>query len=317
MVAQTAQASRTQDKRSNSDQRVRVQPLRSRAGRIALNFRPAPADTFPSVKLILRTFLCWLSLACLVVADPLPLTEGQKEETYAILNVGDLAYTNVVVKTKTKTDLFISHTNGFANVKVRDLDRSTQLQLGYQVEAEPVTNNAASNFTPEKVVEQIENQIPPQALEKWERAVWEAREVIAQLPPWFPFAILGGFALVYLLFCNCCRQICRKAGKPAGFLIWMPFLKQIPLFQAARMSGWCILTNLLPPVWLVVFIVWAFKITRARDKRPVVGFLLLLPGFQIFAFLYLAWSSGQGDPTPEEREGRKVISLYHNNRRAA
>ena len=274
----------------------------------------SPADTFPSVKLILRTVLCWLSLACLAVAAPLPLTEGQKEETYAILTVGDVAYSNVVVKTKTKTDLFISHTKGFANLKVHDLDRSTQLQLGYQVEAEPSTDETASDFTAEKLVEQIQLQIPPQVEEAYEQVMWEGRELMAQLPPWFPFAILGGFVLLYLLFCNCCRQICRKAGKPPGFLIWLPVLKQIPLFRAAGLSGWCILANLIPPVWLILYIVWSFKIARARDKGPVIGFLLLLPGFQVFAFLYLAWSGGQGDPTPEEREGRKVISLYHDRR---
>jgi hypothetical protein len=273
-----------------------------------------PADKFSSVKLILRTLVCWLGLACMATAAPLPLTHGEKEETYAVLHVGEMAYSNVVVKTKTKTDLFISHTNGFANIKVRDLDRSTQLQLGYQVEAEPSTNSLALNFTPEKIAEQIEMQIPLQAREQWERAAWETQEILAQLPPWFPYAILGAFALLYLLFSNCCRQICRKAGKPSGALIWVPVLKQIPLFRAAGMSPWYVLSNLVFPVWLILYIVWAFKIARARDKGPVIGFLLLLPGLQVFAFLYLAWSAGQGDPTPEEREGRKVISLYHDRR---
>ena len=260
--------------------------------------------------------LCWLGAAGLAATAPLPLTEGQKEESYAILTVGELAYSNVVVKSKTKTDLFISHTNGFVNVKVRDLDRSTQLQLGYQVEAEPSTNSALSNFTPEKIAEELQQQIPLEARDKWEHALWESKEMMAQLPPWFPFAILGGFALLYLLFCNGCRQICRKAGKPANALVWLPLLKQIPLLRASGLSGWWVLANLLPPVWLVLFVVWAFKITKSRDKGPVVGFLLLLPVFQIFAFLYLAWSAGQGDSTAEQRDGRKVISLS-NNRRAA
>ena len=237
-------------------------------------------------------------------------------ESYAILTVGELAYSNVVVKSKTKTDLFISHTNGFVNVKVRDLDRSTQLQLGYQVEAEPSTNSTRLNFTPENIAEKLQQQIPLEARDKWEHALWESKEMVAQLPPWFPFAILGGFALLYLLFCNGCRQICRKAGKPANALVWLPLLKQIPLLRASGLSGWWVLANLLPPVWLVLFVVWAFKITKSRDKGPVVGFLLLLPVFQIFAFLYLAWSAGQGDSTAEQRDGRKVISLS-NNRRAA
>ena len=246
----------------------------------------------------------------------MPLTEGQQEESYAILAVGDLSYSNVIVKSKTRTDLFISHTDGFANVKVRNLDRSTQLQLGYQVEAEADTNSVLLSFTPEKIAEELHQQIPLEAREKWEHALWESREMMAQLPPWFPFAVLGSIGLLYLLFCNCCRQLCRKAGKPANALVWLPLLKQIPLLRASGMNVWWVLANLIPPLWLIIFIVWAFKITRARDKGPVVAFLLLLPGFQIFAFLYLVWSGGQGDPTDEEREGRKVISLFHDKRAA-
>lgn len=260
--------------------------------------------------------LCWFSAAILAAATPVPVSEEQKEEAYPILNVGDVAYSNVVVKTKTRTDLFISHASGFANVKVRDLDRSTQLQLGYQVEPETDTNEATLTFSTEKIVEDLESRIPPEFEEKYEQAVWEAREMMAQLPPWFPYVLLGGCALLYLLFCNCCRQICRKAGKPAGPLVWLPVFKQIPLLRASGLSGWWFLINFIPPLPVILYIVWSFKIARARDKGPVIGLLLLLPVLQIFAFLYLAWSSGQGDPTPEEREARKVISLFHDKRAA-
>ena len=162
----------------------------------------------------------------------------------------------------------------------------------------------------------MNEQIPPQLVEACERAYWEGREVFDNLDPWVPGAMLGAFALLYLFFCNCCRQICRKAGKPGGALVWLPWLQQIPMLRAAGMSGGWILASVLPPVWLLVYIVWCFKIARARDKGSVVGLFLLLPGLQVFAFLHLAWSSGQGDPTPEERESRKVLSLSHNRRAA-
>ena len=42
---------------------------------------------------------------------------------------------------------------------------------------------------------------------------------------------------------------------------------------------------------LVGQIMWCFKITSARGKSIWVAVLLLVPGFSVFAFLYLAFSS--------------------------
>src|SRR6266487_5977669 len=56
------------------------------------------------------------------------------DETFSSLKVGKETYTNVTVLNKTRTDLFISHAHGMANIKVKDLDPATQASLGYQLE---------------------------------------------------------------------------------------------------------------------------------------------------------------------------------------
>jgi hypothetical protein len=42
----------------------------------------------------------------------------------------------------------------------------------------------------------------------------------------------------------------------------------------------------------VGWIIWCFKISSARGKSPLVGVMLLLPGLNVLALLYLAFSGG-------------------------
>ena len=99
---------------------------------------------------------------------------------------------------------------------------------------------------------------------------------------------MGALFLVYLFFCYCCRLICRKVGQKSVALLWLPLFKHIPLLRAAGINPAWFLAILLPPVYLIVYIVWCFKIARARGKSAFVGLLLLLPVLNVLAFLYLA-----------------------------
>jgi hypothetical protein len=92
-------------------------------------------------------------------------------------------------------------------------------------------------------------------------------------------------------------------------LIWLPILKQIPLFKAAGMSPWWTLSLLLPPVYLIAIILWCFKIVRARGKKIIFAIMLLLPVANVIAFFYLALS-GDGS---EKDESSGVINLSDNN----
>jgi hypothetical protein len=273
----------------------------------------------PEVKpcrwIINRSF--WIASAAAVLLAAVLVTasgaEESKPETYESLTIGPVTYSNVVVQTKTRTDLFIKHTSGFANLKVKDLDKSTQLQLGYLLE-EPAPDSAAVGVFKKPAIE-----IDPR-LEEWkEQIIWETEEAVAKIPPKIVYATLGGLFLLYLLFCNCCRLICRKTiyESSALGLVWFPMLKQIPLLKAAGLSGWCFLLNFIPPLWPILYIVWSFKIAKARGKSSLAGWLLLLPLLNVFAFLYLAFSRGANESEDDERGNRGIISLYQDNPRNA
>src|SRR5439155_3001593 len=130
----------------------------------------------------------------------------------------------------------------------------------------------------------------PRVQEFEERLVERIGDTLDQLDRRIAYGAVSGVVLVYLLFCFLCRCICVKTSNTASPLVWLPFLKQIPLFTAAGMSPWWMLTTFIPPVFVIAGIIWSFKIVQARGKHPFFGVLLLLPGTNLLAFLYLALS---------------------------
>lgn len=204
-------------------------------------------------------------------------------ETFPILKVGSVTYTNVKVMNKSKQDLFVKHAGGMASIKVKELDKSTQLQLGYTLADPPLTN------APARVVPALQDiEFDPKYEELYEYYVWESQELLKEFKPEVVYGALGAVFLVYLFFCYCCRLICRKVGQKSVALVWLPIFKHIPLLRAAGISPGWFLTIVLPPVYLIVYIVWCFKIARARGKSAWVGLMMLLPGLNILAFFYLA-----------------------------
>ena len=97
------------------------------------------------------------------------------------------------------------------------------------------------------------------------------------------------FALAfYLFFCFCNKRICEKCGVTPGILIWIPILNLIPLFWAAKMSGWWVLVMLVPIVSLIVYIIMWVKVCEARGKGALGIILVLL--IPIIGVPYLAFS---------------------------
>jgi len=223
-------------------------------------------------------FIALGALASTRAADAAP-------ETFPSLKAGSITYTNVKVLNKSKYDLFVQHAGGMANIKVKELDKSTQLQLGYTL-VEPPSTNAPARARVVPTLQDIE--IDPYYEELYEQLVWESQEALKQFKPEVVYGGLGALFLVYLFFCYCCRLICRKVGQKSVALVWLPLFKHIPLLRAAGLSPGWFLTILIPPVYLIVYIVWCFKIARARGKSAWVGLLLLLPVLNVLAFLYLA-----------------------------
>ncbi len=250
--------------------------------------------------------------ALLALAVVVPVrAEEPKPEIIESLTVGPTTYTNVQLMNRTKSDVFIKHAGGVHNIKIKDLDKSTQLQLGYHL-ADAVSTNTVTEVR--RALPDI--SIDPRFEEFTEQVAWESQEFLGKLPPSTLYAGAGVGFVLYLFFCWCCRQICRKTGQTSLALVWFPLLKQIPLLRAAGMSPSWILANLLPPVFGIVFIVWCFKIARARGKGSLTGFLLLLPGLNVFAFLYLAFADRLERDDQNSGNG-KLFSLQQSRRTAA
>jgi hypothetical protein len=226
---------------------------------------------------------------------------AQTEETYPSLTVGPDTYTNVTILNKTRYDIFFKHSHGMGNVKVRDLDPGTQMRLGYQVD--PPKQNKLSQAL--SVPAFTEMEADPRFQEFEERLVEQGGEILERFDQSVAYSIVAVVVLLYLLWSYLCRCICVKTSNPPSPLIWLPILKQIPMLKAAGMSPWWILSLVLPPVFLVAWILWCFKIVQARGKKAIFALMLILPVTNVIAFFYLALS-GDGS---ERKETRDVINL--------
>jgi hypothetical protein len=256
------------------------------------------------IRIAAAILLAWMAALPVIAAD----------ETFSTLTVGAETFTNVTVLTKTRNDVFISHGRGMASLKVKQLDTLTQIKLGYLMEPPKPTKSESIKSTVANI-SRIEADPRVQAAEA--EIMARFAQAVEQFDPRIFYGLIAAIILSYLSFSSLCRSICLKvAGPPKELipLIWLPFLKQIPLLKAAGMSPAWMLTNLVPGLFLVTYIVWSFKITKARGKNVAVAVFLLLPVTNLFAFLYLAMS---GDTTDEEPKKRNVISLPSSARREA
>lgn len=233
---------------------------------------------------LVGVLLTWVSVATLAAADvELP-----------VLKSGTDVFTNVTIYGQTTTDLFIKHSRGFGNIKISSLDSPTLrlLKLGGETPEEKaagtVSGKAATAVATmkSKLESSTAVRVPSQA------------EVLGSLSQFRPSPNLIAIVVIaYLLYCACLKLICQNAGSKAGPMIWFPVLQMFPLLRAAKMSAWWFVAFLIPLVGVVAHIVWCVKICKACGKSALVIVLLILPGTNVLAFLYLALSKGNTDST--------------------
>lgn len=226
------------------------------------------------------------------------------EEVFPVLEIGTQRYTDVKVTTKAKDYIFILHSAGMNNIKVSELSEDVREKLGYAPPKPVATTNQAAVWAGKTLAAVHSPQV--KALEQRVQATWSGDGAAGQTLQRFlvpKILIAAGVLLLfaYLFRCHCFKLICRKAGRPGGLLVWLPVLQLIPLFRAARMSGWWFLTFLLLVLYPLTAIVWSFKIVKARGKHWIWGLLLLLPVTDSIAIAYLAFSD------PEETASGKLI----------
>lgn len=245
-----------------------------------------------------------VALALAVSLFQAPATASAEEQKFDVLQIGTQTYRNVTVTTKSKDYVFILHSTGMANLKVKELPDDVRQQLGYIDPPPPKSATAKANDWAKESLGKLQT---PQVKVFEERVhqVFSA-ETLARLrpPPLTRTQVWEASAaglVVYLFFALCCQFICLKAGKPAGLLGWVPVFQVFPMLKAAGMSGWWFF--LMP----LAFPVWCVKMAKVRSHGFGLAFLLILPVINVLPFLYLAFSSGAA-PTKEKRR-IEVMSL--------
>jgi hypothetical protein len=258
--------------------------------------------------------LLWLAMAALLMR---PLgAAGVTEETFDVIQIGTHAYTNATVTTKAKSYIFIMHAGGMASIKVAQLPPDVRKKLGY---ADPSAPKEATNGPAVWMKKGIAKLDAPQIKEfrnqieqNWRNQSTPRLTAMGLIGPKLNWTVLGIVLLicvsVYLFHCYCSMLICRKAGHPPGFLVWVPLLQLLPMLRAAGMSRWWFVAYFVPLLNFVPSILWCFKIAKARGKSLWIGVLLLLPVTNLFAFLYLAFSDGP-DSGDDQGPEPKVMSL--------
>jgi len=231
---------------------------------------------------------------------------GAAEEKFEVLKIGTQTYTNVTVTTKAKNYIFILHASGMTNLKIAELPLDLQQKLGYA--AVPAANgptNATVAWARKGIARMDAPQLKKlrkQVEQKWREPAAAKLSAMGLAGPKLIFGLLGLVLLLYLFHCYCCMLICQKAGHPPGILVWLPVAQLFPLLRAAGMSGWWFLAYCVPGLNIVAQVLWSLKIAKARGKNVWIGVLLLLPVFNLFAFLYLAFSDGAPATDDEDAE---------------
>jgi hypothetical protein len=253
----------------------------------------------------------FLGLVLAVCLTHCPSASAITDETFAVLQIGTRAYTNVTVTTKAKNYIFIIHSSGMNNIRIADLPEDIREQLGYGAsEKTKAATNSAAAWAKAGIAKLDMPGL--QAVRKQFTQGWSAHNT--SIPPLramfgseLVLTVLGILLLVYLFHCYCCLLICQKTGQDPGVLIWVPILQLLPVVRAAGLSAWWAVAWLVPVLNLVVQVLWSLEIAKARGKSVWVGVFLLVPFTSLFAFLYLAFSNG-AQPEEDDREP-EVMSL--------
>jgi hypothetical protein len=224
------------------------------------------------------------------------------EEKFDVLQTRIGNFTNVTVTTHGRNSIFIMHAGGMATIYITDLSPELQQQLGYSGGPEKTQKKKSSleikkmmaSFTFPKTVfaKELETKIPKSLFN-----------------PTAALILLGSVMAIYFFGCFCLMLICKKTGNEPGVLVWLPLLQIFPMLRAAGMSGAWFLAYLVPGLNLIAQIIWSFKIVQARAKGSFVAVMLLLPVFNILAFLYLAFSAAEKVAVEKEKSRPPGVTL--------
>jgi hypothetical protein len=218
------------------------------------------------------------------------------DETFPLLKTRTGTYTNVTVTTRAENYIFILHASGMTSLKIAELPIEVRRQLGYPVTEDPSLSrtNAVTAVAARELADSKKNSNASEA-------GWRTRLSVLHLKSEFLLTFMAIGLLLHLFISYCFSLICLKANGTRSLLVWIPVLQFVPLFQAAGMSGWWLLTFFVPFLNIVSMVLWSINITKARGKNIWVAVLLILPVTNLFALLYLAFSSSETEEGPPKK----------------
>jgi hypothetical protein len=236
-----------------------------------------------------RKCCVWTALGwCLLVLGVVNANAVDTEIRLPSLTADGETYSNVVIFSKSATHVSISHAGGMASLKAKSLDTVTQRKLGFLEAEEPMTKlpSLTARMSP----------ADPRVREMQERVQRNVEDFLQQIDRKSLYQLLALVGILYLFFCYCCMQICKKTNNRPGLLVWVPGFQMIPLLRAAGMSPWLFLPIFIPLVGQIIQIVWCVRICRVRQKNSLLALMLIFPVTSPLAFLYLALSGHPHNP---------------------
>jgi hypothetical protein len=245
-----------------------------------------------------RQALIWLLLwigaidACGQSPDRVSYANGIQLDS---IHTSSQVFSNVLIYSRDPLNVYFEHASGLGCAKVAELDPLTLGRLGFAVE--PASPSAGPSM-------------------------WGGLHPSLWLPAARDLSPLGLASLavililivgLYLYSSFLFWLICVKVGAEPGISVWLPVVQILPLLRAAKMSVLgpvsllllLVASILLRPhfgsyAWtlalisgmagLACFLTWSVKICCVRNKSPLLAGLLVVPGVNFFALLYLAGS---------------------------
>jgi hypothetical protein len=225
-----------------------------------------------------------------------------------LLRSGTDVFTNVTVYGKSETDIFIRHSRGMGNVKIARLDDPTLIALGIKSAPSATAAAPADGDGNSTAVQKVKASFAAANFKLPSEAAMLGAISRFQPTPDKLMMALAIATIAYRFSCYCLKQICVKAGTKPGVLVWFPVLQMFPLLRAARMPAWWFIMFLIPVLNLLAHILWCVRIAQACGKGNLVTVLLILPGTNVLALLYLAFSSGNEESAEKgvKFEGRSA-----------
>ena len=231
------------------------------------------------------------------------------DQRFPVLEAGGISYTNVLVTGTTTRDVFIRHAGGLSTLKVSDLDAPTRTALGFPVAAPAPTAGAAAGSTNRvlgllgTVADRVGQESKQDDLREADLPP-EIQARLAQLRLAVTVILLVAVVL-YLPFSFSCMRLCRRAGAPSSFLVWLPLFKRLALFKAVNISClWFFLGIVIPFVGACAWILCCVRLceTFQRTRWLVVPMLVPVLGWLVFIYLDLVSRADDQDPAVRSQE---------------